>query len=333
MSTTVTFSAPAPVRPALRRLAGALSRAIPRIRTAPSLPPVRAGVISAAWSVAGSYARGLLPRSASDQAMATGVVASTHYLLTATSAAAIETVALYASGDHGVHDRRPPANAMLSSSLGFLTAGLVIERALPPHPDEPMQRSLTRFAGHFLMTGGAATILVTATDEVLGRFPLTSRWRNRTLLVDLTLASGLAALGVYQRRRRAQQYGLVDPDRPAVELSSAKATVRAVGVGAAAGVGLLTVAGTEQIIARRVTRTMNKHVGRVEIGSPWLGHAVAVSLLGAAGVFAFSRTKRRIEHGGDVIEAAYPEPPTSEYVTAGPKSLIDFDTIGKEGRR
>ncbi len=333
MPSTVATTSPTAATSLLRRVGAALSRAVPRIRTAPSLPPVRAGVIGAATSVAGSYARGLLPRSASDQAIATGVVASTHGLLTAASAAAIETVALYSSGSHGVHDRRPPANAMLTTSLAFLTTGLVVERALPPHPDEPMQRSLARFAGHFLTTGGSATIMVTATDEVLGHFPRTSGWRNRSLLVDLTLASGLAALGVYQRRRRAQRYGLVDPDRPAFEVASAKGTVRAVGVGVASGLGLLAVAGTEQFIARRVSRTMSKHIGSVEIGSPWLGHAVAVSLLGGAGVVGLSRIKRRVEHGGDVVEAAYPEAPTSEYVTAGPRSLIDFADIGKEGRR
>ena len=34
-----------------------------------------------------------------------------------------------------------------------------------------------------------------------------------------------------------------------------------------------------------------------------------------------------------MVEAAYPDPPTSRSVTAGPASLIAFDDIGKEGRR
>ena len=45
----------------------------------------QAGVIGAAWSVAGSLARGLLPRSPIDEAVATGVTAAIHFELTATA--------------------------------------------------------------------------------------------------------------------------------------------------------------------------------------------------------------------------------------------------------
>ena len=71
----------------------------------------------------------------------------------------------------------------------------------------------------------------------------------------------------------------------------------------------------------------------MEIGSPLAGHAVALTLFGGLGIAGFSVVKRRIERGGDVVEAAYPDNPTSPWVTAGPRSVVDFDTIGKEGRR
>ena len=35
----------------------------------------------------------------------------------------------------------------------------------------------------------------------------------------------------------------------------------------------------------------------------------------------------------DIVEPAYPEPPTSPHVSAGPRSTMPFDAIGKEGRR
>jgi uncharacterized membrane protein len=44
----------------------------------------QAGVIGAAWSVAGSLSRGLLPRSPVDQSITTSVTATTNYQLTAT---------------------------------------------------------------------------------------------------------------------------------------------------------------------------------------------------------------------------------------------------------
>ena len=47
--------------------------------------PVQAGIAGASWSISGTFARGLLPRDPMQQAIATGVVAATHYELTATA--------------------------------------------------------------------------------------------------------------------------------------------------------------------------------------------------------------------------------------------------------
>jgi uncharacterized membrane protein len=55
--------------------------------------PSQAGVIGAAWSVAGSLSRGLLPRSPLDQAMTTSIVATINYQLTATGWASLEAIA------------------------------------------------------------------------------------------------------------------------------------------------------------------------------------------------------------------------------------------------
>lgn len=294
---------------------------------------MRAGVIGAAVSVAGSYPRGLLPRSATDQALATGIISSIHYFLTATSSAAAETVALYASGDHSVQDRRAPVNAQLLADLAFVGGGLAAGKLLPPDPDEPMQRSLVRFAAHFALLGGATNIMVTTTDAWLDSTPWTKGLRNRTLLTDMALGFGLASLGVMGRRRRAYRYGLVDPDRVAVEQAPVADTLKAAAMGTAAGVGLLAVVGSEQFLAKRITKLLHVQVGSVEVGSPWIGHVVTLSLFTGTGLWALARIKRRVEDRGDVVEAAYPEPPSSPHVTAGPHSEIPFDAIGKEGRR
>ncbi|MDQ1304533.1 MAG: hypothetical protein QG671_360 [Actinomycetota bacterium] len=310
-----------------------LPRFFGRLATGATLPAVRAGVVGAAVSVAGSYSRGLLPRSAKDQALATGVTAACHYLVTATAAAAAESIALYASGDHTVRDRKAPSTALVATDLGMVVTGILVERALPPHPDEPMQRSLTRFVAHFAMMGGTASSIVTVIDEVLRVVPGGRYVRNRSLLIDALAGAVLATVAVNGRHRRAARFGLVDPDRPAVTRASVGDTARAAGIGVSAGAGLLAVAAAEQFIAHQASRALFGHVGSVEIGSPLSGHAVALGLFGATGLAAFVVVKRRTERHGDVVEAAYPEPPTNPWVTAGPRSLIDFDAIGKEGRR
>lgn len=303
------------------------------LSTQHSVVPVRAGVIGATGTVVGSYARGLLPRSVKDQALATGVALASNYLLIATASAAAETLALYATGDRTVRDRRAPTSSLLMVSFGFVAAGLAVDKALPPHPDEPLPESLVRFAGHYAALGGAATTMVAASDALLRSIPATRDWGNRSLLADAALGGSITLAGLVARRQRARRYGLVDPDRPALAESSPAAKLKAVGAGAGAAVGLLALARTEQVVAHRVTRLFYGYVGKVQVGSPWLGHLVALGLFGAAGTALLSRFKARTESRGDVHEPAYPAPPSSPHVTAGPNSLVSFDHIGREGRR
>lgn len=303
------------------------------LSTQHSVVPVRAGVIGATGTVVGSYARGLLPRSVKDQALATGASLASNYLLIATSAAAAETLALYATGDRTVRDRRAPTSSLLMVSFGFVATGLALDKALPPHPDEPLAESLVRFAGHYAALGGGATTLVAASDALLRSLPTTRDWRNRSLIADAALGGAITLMALVARRQRARRYGLVDPERPALAESSTSAKVKAVGAGAGAALGLLTLARAEQVVAHRITRIFPGYVGRLQVGSPWLGHLVALGLFGAAGTALLSRFKARTERRGDVREPAYPAPPTSPHVTAGPRSLVSFDDIGKEGRR
>lgn len=306
---------------------------IGRLSTQHSMIPVRAGVIGATATAAASYARGLLPRSVTDQALATGASMATNYLAIATSAAAAETVALYSSGDRTVQQRLAPTPNLLLVDFGFVAGGLAVEQLLPPEPGESLVESGTRFVAHFAAVGGAASALVAVSDAALKLIPATRNWHNRSLIFDAALGSSLAMAAVYARRRRAQRYGLVEPDRPTLVDSTPKAKVQAVGAGVGAALGLLTLARVEQVLAHQITRLIPGHVGTVQVGSPWVGHVAAVGILGAAGTAVLSRFKARTERRGDVVEAAYPAPPERTTVTAGPTSLIPFDSIGKEGRR
>jgi uncharacterized membrane protein len=91
--------------------------------------PAQAGVIGAAWSVAGSLSRGLLPRSPIQQAVATGVVATINYEITATGWASLEAAAALPGQRPGTRARVVVAAAAIS--VGYATAFATASRA--PH--------------------------------------------------------------------------------------------------------------------------------------------------------------------------------------------------------
>ena len=191
---------------------------------------------------------------------------------------------------------------------------------------------LTAMAG---LSGG----MVTAADYIahdtlhLPRTPLS------TLALDTTLGGALAVSSLVRRQRRARKY-LADadaagqPTHRAVSGSKAKNAVTVAGIGVGTSVLITGLAVSEQATARAVTRGLTKLTGSDlgEFGET-VGHVVP--LLGAAGVgvVALRRVRAMTEKDADVKEAAYPSPPTSVHVSAGPRSSVAFGDIGKEGRR
>jgi uncharacterized membrane protein len=52
-----------------------------------------------------------------------------------------------------------------------------------------------------------------------------------------------------------------------------------------------------------------------------------------SGVLLLNEVTGRVQRQDDIVEPAYPEPPTSPHVSSGPASQMPFDSLGKEGRR
>ena len=293
----------------------------------------RAGILVSSAGIAATFPRGLLPRSVGDQAVATGICTAAIYQATVTAHSAAETLALFTTGTHGMRGREPDPTRLIVVDLAFAATGALIDQALPASPNEALPISITRFVGQTLMLGGAAGATVAVVDHGLARIFPGQRLTRRPIAVDILLGASVAGFSFFIRHRRAREFGLVDPKRKAVKRASAVKTAKATIAGVGAAAGMLILAGGEQFIAHKVKSLLDERVRRVDIGSPMVGHAVALSLLGIAGTGAFVVAKRRIERGDDIVEPAYPEPPTSSQVTAGPGSTVAFDTIGKEGRR
>lgn len=293
----------------------------------------RAGILAASGNFAATFGRGLLPRTVGDQAVATGVSTAVTFQVATTAHAAAETISLLTTGTRGMRGREPDPTRTMVADLSFVAIGAVIEQVLPPRSDELLAVSIVRFGAESLMLGGAAGAIVAVVDQGLAQIFPGEALTRRPVIVDVALGGMVAGLNVYLRHQHAREFGLVDPDRRAIKRAGLMATLKATGTGVAAAGAMLTLAVTEQFVAHSIKNFLDRKVSRFDIGSPMVGHTVALGMLGVAAGTTFVVVKRRIEEGASVIEPAYPQPPENERVTAGPKSLVPFDAIGKEGRR
>ncbi len=292
-------------------------------------PAVRTGFMQAAWSVAPSFARGLLPRSPTQQAVVVGVNATAHYAIGATAWAGISSLVA------GIPGHRAGPRALMAGAVVAGAGGFALERALRPRSGDNLVYATAWSGAKLLATTGLAGGLVTASDTIahslLGRRPsLTS-----TLALDMGFGVAMAAGTMIRRNLRAKRYGWVEEDRQAVaSVHGAKAyvTIAGISVGTAAGIAGLAI--SEQTVARGINVGLNRSAG-TDLGETgvWLSHCVTGAGLAAAGLFALDKVRQRTSRANEVMEPAYPAPPNNPTVSCGPTSLIDFDAIGKEGRR
>ena len=292
-------------------------------------PAVRTGMVQAAWSVAPSFARGLLPRTPAQQAIVVGTNATTQYAIGVTTWAGISSVVA------GLPGRRAGWRALLAGAVVTGATGFVAERLLRPRSGDSLVLAGAWTGARILATTGLAGGLVTVSDVVAhtltGRAPSV----GTTLVLDAAAGSAMAAGSLVRRHRRARRYGMVAEDRQAVEAvhgPRAFATIGVIALGTTAGIAALAVG--EQTAARGINAGLTRLIG-TDLGETGVlvAHSVTGAALSVVAIVALDKVRKRTLRANEVVEAAYPSPPTSDTVSCGPNSLVDFEAIGKEGRR
>lgn len=301
---------------------------------------VRAGMTTAAWSSSASYARGLLPRTPVQQAAATGVVVTAHYAFGATLWSGIASVAA------GLPGSRAGNRALVVAAAATAIGGKALEMRLRPRSGDSLLHGAAWSQAKMFSVVGLAGGLVTASDILAHEVLDLPRTPTTTLALDLT-TGGLMASGTWlRRRRRAKQFhgsgrihhSVGSPTRKAgrrnemIAQAKTGAFVGAAVMGTSLGLGVLAV--SEQAVARQATRGLNaladEDLGEFSVAA---GHGATFAGFAVAGYLGLRAMRKRLERGSVVIEPGYQEPPASPFVSAGPRSTVNFDGIGREGRR
>jgi uncharacterized membrane protein len=292
-------------------------------------PAVRVGILQAAWSVAPSFARGLLPRSPSQQAIIVGVNGAAQYALGTTGWSLISSIAAGIPGHHA----GPRALAVTAATTG--TTSLALEKQLRPVSGENFASATAWAAAKTTATTSLAGGLVLASDLLIHGLFKKQPSIKTTLAIDIGAGAIMATGTLVRRHRRARKFGMEEPERTAVKkMHGAKAYVSMAGISAGTTIAIAGLAVGEQAASRAIDQGLSKLAGR-ELGETGvlLGHGVTAAALAGLAYVGLQRVRARTARDNEVIEPAYPDPPKSPHVSCGPNSLVEFDDIGKEGRR
>jgi uncharacterized membrane protein len=274
----------------------------------------QAGVFVAAANAPLTFQRTLMPRTTLDQGVITGLALAAQYGIAAVLQDAIEGIAIRATGRDGARPRR----AVLAADVAVMLGGSGVELLLRPRPGESLRRGAARTLAHWLGVVAFSGLAVGLVEEAVGEdVPLVG------LPAGIVMASALA----YRRRRREQ----AEPDAPAEgsRVSGAKALGIGLGVGGAAA--------AVAVVEGRLASAAGRAFGAVLPGGEgtWrvAGHAWALSALGIPAALGLRRWYDRIEAGAERVEEAFHDAPASPLVSGGPGSLVEWTTLGRQGRR
>ena len=287
----------------------------------------QAGTLAAATIMPLTFQPTLMPRSALDQALVTGISTSLNYAFAALIQDSIEAVALRGAGrsDPAKVDRRTWRRASVGLDLAAIGAGMALQRALAPRPGERLPRGGARTAAWWLSATGLSGAIVGVLQELTAR---RSDTQDHSIPVAPFAGAAMAAINDYRRRRWERQFPGVGADEDA-STSAAKSLAMSLGVTAA----LTGLAAGERLFATAVGTGLERVLpGHERLYRP-LGHLAALSVIGGGLYQLMRRVDHKIERGAEQLEAAFDEAPTSRLVSGGPGSGVAWDTLSRQGRR
>lgn len=294
-----------------------------------------AGLLHGMASIGPSFDKSLLPRTTIQQAGATGVISTLNYALTTTQQSFLEAFANRVVGPQRLEGRPLTKRAVIFSAdvLG-VGVGLAAQRMWRQHPDESLFRAAVRTAAYRATSGavaGAVAVGIDGAYDAIAR-SATPGTVNAPTVVAIGAGAG-AAVHLARSHRlldtasETDQYG--DPVRSASYIQPLRAMV----VGGGVSLGLYASSRVESLVATGIAAGIRWAIPPLAPAAGAIGHAAALGGVAFALERAISYVNDMTETAGNAIEPAYRSRPDSALVSGGPNSEVDWNTIGREGRR
>lgn len=281
----------------------------------------RTAAFASATSVGSSFAPSLLPRGPVDQAVATGLAASLSYGLASMTQSLIDSMSrkIAPGRDRAPTESRKYLNAIANATA--IAGGIGLQRAFPETPGEPVKRASVRTAGWELAACGAVGLLITGVSGAAEAASRRYEGRLHPAFVPsgFLLGSAVAAGEILWYRRFQKE--------------AAPPLIRSLGQGAGVTAGVSVLAIGESKVADVVATLVRRGVPGLALLAEPIGHAASLGILAAGTSFGLEYLYRKAERGGAAVEHAYSVAPDSGTVSGGPKSVVDWSTLSREGRR
>lgn len=296
----------------------------------------QAGMLLAATAAAKSFERTLMPRKTRDQGVVTGLSVALAYASGAMFQDLIENTAEFVvRRDGDVSNDNDVRRATMLADLLAIGAGTVMQRAMQQTDHESLGRAAFRTAGQLTTYAGIAGFTVGFMQDMLkvvdkrGRVAVRE---DRAVGAAVVGSAAMALLGEYMRRRRERRVSEEDarPFRTEEwQVSPWKSLLMGGGVTAA----LVGVAASERVMGAVTGQALESGLPGSARFWKMAGHGAALGAIGALAYVGLDRVYQSIESGTGKIEPAFDKPPESEFVSGSAKSVVQWRTMGREGRR
>ena len=289
-------------------------------------------LLGAAAVVPGTFAPSLTPRTWIDQGVITGLASGVTYLLTVITHDGIEILAsrLPAQGADPAERQR---KAVLMTNLAVIPVGLAVQRALSRRPAEPTLRGLTRQVGWRTAVTGVAGAALAGARGMMSILDRRVGAGGRLERFPIAVPTGLAlALAVEWQRNRGADEPLAQPDDEAT-------ATRLRSLGAAGGmVALGTVlASGERLAAGAAGSALAARLPGSERVWRLTAHGATLGAVVAGGATMYHRIIGKLEAGTTVDDPTLDQIAETfglaSTVSGSGRSLVSWETLGREGRR